>query len=66
MITIEKEICGNPPSLQTYRTKTCDECGTICNGIFKDGQLWKYGDQELCFTCLWEALTDDGIVTVIE
>ena len=57
MITVIKEVCGNPPSLQTFKEYYCDRCDTRCHvGGTNDSALYEYEGEELCLDCLLEEL----------
>jgi len=65
MVTREKEICGNPPSLQVIYHYTCDECGgEVASEGFKEQKLWELKEtgEQFCFECMWERLIADGII----
>lgn len=57
MVIVIKEVCGNPPSVQTLKEYYCDSCGARCHvGGTNDSCLYEYDGEELCFECLWDIL----------
>lgn len=60
MITVEKRICGNPPSLAVIKRYFCDQCGTegYPDGL-REHKIFRLEEtgEELCFNCLFDVLT---------
>ena len=68
MVRVISQICGVTPHKITKTERICDVCGAKCTSIngARYERLYRYDGDELCFECLWDALTGNGTVEVME
>ena len=68
MVTVNNHIVnpGAPCMIRSTR-HTCDLCGCLCNqsGTRKE-RLYQYGEDQLCWECLWDVLFTGGVVEIVE
>ena len=61
MITVNKPLNHSVISIEA----TCDLCGCQCNQYgARHERLYEYNGDQLCYECLWDAMTGDGTVTL--
>ncbi len=67
MVQVDTYISGFRPTRTRIVRHTCDLCGRECiQSGTKEERLYDYGEDQLCFECLWDALTTDGTVEIAE
>jgi len=65
MVVVTKEICGNPPSVQTFKEYYCDSCDSRC-GEGYDSLLYEYEGEQLCIDCLMDVLRCNEVFRKVE